>query len=87
MYWDPELHSWRLVGAASDTSPAPKEPWADLPTDSDPPGNVCRPCTENAHGECEGPALCHCQLCQIAPHIHDLEQDWDWRDREKSWPT
>lgn len=72
---------------AVDNPPAnPKEPWSDLSPEPDPLGIICRPCSEQAHGECEGAERCRCQLCQIAPLIHDLEIDWDNRDREQGWP-
>ena len=87
----PEGHmvvSWyySYEGFPMEPRPTPKDPWADISAESDPPGIICRPCSEKAHAECEGPALCHCQLCQIAPFIHELEEDWDNRDREDSWP-
>jgi hypothetical protein len=85
MYWDAELHSWRLVKVSI-------LPWQVIVDafEREPDGAgvdlKCRPCEENAHAECEGTALCSCALCRdIAPVVHDLEIDWDRRDIEKSW--
>jgi len=84
MYWDGELHSWRVVKVSI-------LPWQVIvdafERESDPATVKCRPCSENAHAECEG-ERCPCSICrQIAPVVHDLEIDWDRRDREKSWPS
>jgi len=83
MYWDAELHNWRPI-------PIPTIQVSSLEAferESDPALTKCRPCSEDSHAECEGPKLCGCSLCnQIAPLVHDLEVDWDWRDRAKTWP-
>jgi hypothetical protein len=83
MYWDAELHSWRIAKPSI-------LPWQVIvdafERETDRFEVKCRPCDENAHAECEGADLCICALCrQIAPVVHDLEEDWDRRDREKQW--
>lgn len=84
MYWDAEAHNWRLT-------PYPSIQVSSLEAferESEPAVAKCRPCSEDSHGECEGAALCGCAMCrQIAPTVHDMEVDWDYRDREKSWPS
>lgn len=83
MYWDPELHTWRLVKISV-------LPWQVIvdafEREPDPPSGLCRPCSENGHAECEGASLCSCSLCrQIAPVVRELEWDWNLRDREATW--
>jgi hypothetical protein len=53
------------------------------------PTEKCRPCSDvpPVHEECEGPDRCNCMLCRdLIPLIKELEEDWRWDERVKSWP-
>lgn len=73
-----------LFPAAVET---PKEPWADLSAEADPKGIICRPCSESAHGECEGKQHCRCQLCtsSLLDTIREMTEEWNLLDRSEGW--
>jgi hypothetical protein len=82
MEWDAEAHNWRIPQTTvrdTNLEAFEREPETGMAK--------CRPCSEESHAECDGEG-CTCSLCfQIAPVVHECEVDWDWRDRERSWPS
>lgn len=80
-----QIVTWNFgqhFNARTSVEPTPKEPWAELSAEPDPAGIICRPCSEDAHAECEGSAVkCRCQLCNLLPTIRDMTEEWDLFDR------
>jgi hypothetical protein len=83
MYWDAESQNWRPRTAI--ITDASLEAFDRLPNRE----AICRPCTESAHAECEGALLCKCPCrdeLSVEFLVHELEQDWEERDRDKQRP-
>jgi hypothetical protein len=86
MYWDAEINQWRPHSAVPvlDTS---LDAFAHEPESA---GKVCRPCSEESHAECEGAHTCKCPCrdeLSLEFLVHELEEDWNWAERAKTWPN
>ena len=86
---NPGWIDWQAWRESQSGSSAPKVTTLDAySSQADPDGIICRPCQDTHHEECEGSAAkCRCQLCfELKGFIRQLEDDWDFDDKVRSWP-